>query len=166
MITEGTKSYLIGCHQFFIHPLMVTIAWKKLYGRPPKMWELVCIFLHDIGHIGKDFLSSYKEKCSHWVLGARIASWLFGERGYFSVAGHTTQSGHPRSKLFYADKYSWLIAPRWWLRLNDKVEGFGSDRSLDEWLALMKENFENGCEKGSHQIYLELSCDRHKITTR
>ena len=91
-MTEGTKSYLFGCHQFFIHPLIVVIAWIKLYKKFPKFWELVCIFLHDIGHIGKNYLTNYEEKRQHWILGARIAKRLFGWKGYHLICGHTTQS--------------------------------------------------------------------------
>jgi len=152
---EGTKSVLFGCHQFIIHPLFITIAWKKIYGRWPKLWQLVCIFLHDVGHIGKDYLSDYEQKRKHWILGSRLAKLFFGWKGYHLICGHTTQSGCVRSKLFYADKYSWLIAPIWWLRLNDKIEGFDKHRTLKTWLKLMKENWENNCPKGSHQIYLE-----------
>ncbi len=155
-MTEGTRSYLYGCHQFFMHPLMVTLAWKRLYGRMPRPWQLGCILLHDIGHIGRDYLTYYSEKRKHWILGARIAKKLFGEKGYALVASHTGQSGFPRSELYYSDKYSWILSPIWWLRLNDKVEKFGKHRSLHVWRNLMIENFKNDCPKGSHEIYLEL----------
>ena len=155
-MTEGTKSYLFGCHQFFMHPIIVTVAWIRLYKRPPRLWELVCIFLHDIGHIGKDYLSNYEEKKNHWWLGSAIAFKLFGWKGDNLVAGHTSQSSYPRSKLFYADKYSRIISPIWWLRLSDKVEGFGQYRPLETWRRLVRENWEKGCPKGNHQIYLDI----------
>jgi len=155
-MTEGTKSYLFGCHQFFIHPLITLIAWIRLYKKPPKFWEIACIFLHDIGHIGKNYLSNYEEKKNHWCLGSVIAYKLFGQKGDNFVAGHTSQSPYPRSRLFYADKYSWVIAPEWWLRLNDKIEKFGQQRPLKTWRKIIKENWEAGCPKGNHQIYLEL----------
>ena len=155
-MTEGTKSYLFGCHQFLIHSIIVVIAWKKHYGYMPRLRELICILLHDIGHIGKQYLSDYEQKRGHWILGARIAGKLFGYRSYNLIAGHTKQSGFPRSKLFYADKYSWVIAPVWWLRLNDKIEESGKQRSLKHWRKLVKENWEQGCPKGNHEIYLEL----------
>lgn len=154
-MTQGTRSYLFGCHQFLIHPLVVLIAWKKIYKRYPKPWEIVCIFLHDIGHIGKEYLTNYEEKRMHWKLGASIAFSLFGLKGLLLVGGHTSKSELKRSKLFWADKYSWLIAPRWWLKLNDKVEGFNSNRTLDEFLAVVKSNWEKGCPHGTHQIYLD-----------
>ena len=155
-MTEGTKSYLFGCHQFLMHPIIVVIAWKKLFGYMPKFWELICILLHDIGHIGKQYLSDYEQKKIHWVLGARIANKLFGFKAYILIAGHTKQSGYPRGNLFYADKYSWVIAPIWWLRLTEKVEKFDQLRPFGTWRKLVKENWENNCPKGNHEIYLEL----------
>jgi hypothetical protein len=154
-MTEGTKSYLFGCHQFLIHPLVVILAWKKLYKTYPKPWEIVCIFLHDVGHIGKQYLTHYSEKKEHWKLGAKIARQLFGFKGGVLVASHTSASGIGRGRMFWADKYSWLIAPRRWLEWNDKLEGFNGDRTLDEFLAAAKENWENGCPNSTHQIYLD-----------
>jgi len=155
-MTEGTKSYLFGCHQFFIHPLLVLIAWYKEYKSFPKFWELVCVFLHDIGHIGKDYLSDYEQKQKHWMLGADIAYKLFGLKGFYLVAGHTVQNNHPRSKLFVPDKKSWLIAPDWWLNWTNIAEDFKSDSSgAKRWKALVAENVKNGYPKGGHEIYLE-----------
>jgi hypothetical protein len=48
-MTEGTRSYLIGCHGFFFHPLWVIVAWRKVYGSYPKFWQIVCIFLLSFG---------------------------------------------------------------------------------------------------------------------
>ena len=159
-MTEGTKSLLFGCHQFVMHPLFIVLAWRKLYHRWPKPWQLVCIFLHDIGHLGKDYLTHYEQKKMHWQLGAKIANKLFGFKGMALISGHTNQSSRGNSnyhsQLFFADKYSRLISPRWWLQLSDKVEGFDKDRSLDAWLSMMHKNWESGCPKDSHQIYLEI----------
>ena len=58
---QGTVSALIGCHSI-IHGLVVLTAWYKLYGSWPKLWQMVCIFLHDIGHIGLDYLDDYEQK--------------------------------------------------------------------------------------------------------
>ena len=159
---EGTKSYLFGCHQFIMHPLLIVLAWKVLYNQMPTLKQIVCIFLHDIGHLGKNYLTHLSEKEKHWILGAKIAKFFFGEYGFWLVYSHHARVEGGKSKLFYADKYSWLIAPRWWLRLNDKVEGFDKYRPLDEWLKRVKENFENGCPKGTHDIYLEMRDEMSK----
>ena len=155
-LSEGTISYLIGCHQFFLHPLWVLVAWIKEYRSLPKFWELCCIFLHDIGHIGKDYLSDSKQKAEHWILGAKIARLLFGEKGFLLIAGHVTKSPYPRSKLYLPDKRSWLEAPDWWLLSNSLIEDFETNASLPKnWKRLVRENIENGCPKGSHELYLE-----------
>jgi len=155
-MSEGTISYLIGCHHFLIHPLCVLVAWVKEYRSWPSWWELCCIFLHDIGHIGKQYLTDPQEKADHWKMGARIAGKLFGRKGFLLVAGHTTQSGYPRSRLFIPDKRSWIEAPDWWLWSNHFFEDFGSDASKPHnWKRIVGENLRNGCPKGSHALYLE-----------
>ncbi len=154
---EGTISLLIGCHQFIMHPLCVLIAWHKEYRSWPKFWQLVCIFLHDVGHWGLDYLTDPEQKKRHWKLGAYYAYKLFGRKGFFFVAGHVTRSGFPRSKLYIPDKRSWLEAPNWWLKTNSIFEDFGNWYSENpaEWKNIVRENLDNGCPKGSHELYLE-----------
>jgi hypothetical protein len=155
-MSEGTISYLIGCHSFIIHPLCVLIAWYKEYRAWPKFWQLVCIFIHNIGHIGKEYLSDPRQKADHWKLGAKIAFKCFGPKGFYFVAGHSKGSGFPRSKLFLPDKKSWLYAPSWWLWSNHWFENFNSSASIPHnWKRLVAENVANGCPKGSHEMYLE-----------
>lgn len=158
-MTEGTKSILAGCHHWLIHPILVIIAWRKLYGRWPQCWQIICIFLHDIGHIGLQYLSSREEKAKHWRMGARIAERLFGQKGYDLIAGHTSSSVKPRSEMYLPDKMSWLIAPNWWLHTNRFVEGFG--HTPKEWKQAIKEQHSMGFPVGCHQLYV----DRKKIAT-
>jgi len=113
-MTEGTRSIVHGCHSV-IHSVLVLRSWKILYGSWPALWQVVCIFLHDIGHFGLNYLSKDDEKLQHWVLGARIGGWLFGVKGFDLIAGHTEKSGFPLSDLKKPDKFSWIIAPSWWL---------------------------------------------------
>lgn len=156
-MTEGTKSLLFGCHQFLLHPLYIILAWHKLYKGWPRPWQLVCIFLHDVGHLGKDYLSDFEQKKNHWQLGAKIAFVLFGEEAYWFVRWHSKSSNGSTwrpNKLFWTDKYSRLITPWWLCRLCCKVEGFTEDQHR-RWLERMRENWDNGCPKGSHQLYLE-----------
>jgi hypothetical protein len=115
----------------------------------------VCILLHDVGHLGINYLSNYEEKKKHWVLGARIAGKLFGEEGFLLVAGHSVQSGFPRSRMFLADKTSWLIAPDWWLNLNHLLENFRSTASgANRWKTLVAASLKDGCPNGLHAVYL------------
>jgi hypothetical protein len=163
---QGTVSVLIGCHSI-IHSILVYIAWVKLYKKFPSWRETVCIFLHDIGHWGTDYLDNYDEKKRHWVSGACYASQLFGAEGYMLCAGHSTYSGHKKSKLFNADKYSWYLAPRWWLYLNTFTEPkLGCGLSKREAVKRFKEQVAEGIESGkyisTHQLYLNrLKEDKH-----
>lgn len=120
-ISQGTISVIIGCHSP-IHSYYVTKAWRQLYGRWPKPWEIICIFLHDIGHWGKNYLDDIELKRQHWKDGALIAGRLFGRNGYELTAGHCSSSDVPNSKLYMADKVSWLLAPLWWARIYCLVE--------------------------------------------
>jgi len=98
------------------------MAWRKVYGRFPRFWELVCIFLHVIGICGRQYLTTRGAKNGHWELGALLAYRIFGPKGYDFCAGHTPESGEDRSPLFLADKFSWLVAPMWWLWSNYWLE--------------------------------------------
>ena len=46
----GTRSLLFGSHQFLLHPLLVALAWTRLFGLPldGRLW--CAFFLHDIGY--------------------------------------------------------------------------------------------------------------------
>lgn len=89
-----------------------------LYGTYPKWWQLICILLHDVGYIGMDY---YKNKSivGHAELGAKIAKFLFGQKGFDLVAGHTRSTaekfGISLSELEPPDDFSWVIVPRWFL---------------------------------------------------
>ncbi len=114
---QGTASVLFGCHSF-IHSIVVYVAWCKLYHSLPNFWETGCIILHDIGHWGKNYLDDYELKKRHGELGARVAGKLFGQKGYDLIVGHNPYNGSSRSKLYNPDKYSWVIAPIWWMTSN------------------------------------------------
>jgi hypothetical protein len=157
---QGTWSVLFGCHSQ-IHSLMVYIAWIKLYHRLPNFMETVCIILHDIGHLEKNYLDNYDEKKRHAELGARIAGFLFGGKGYDLIIGHNAYTEKERSRLYEPDKYSWLIAPVWWMITNTwfepKLQRRGSTRkeSAIMFKEGMKENWNTGLKKQGHDIYLE-----------
>lgn len=107
---QGTISVLVGCHSP-IHSYYVIRAWRSLYGKYPKPWETGCIFLHDLGHWGKDYLDDYEMKRLHWKEGAAIAQYLFGRKGFELTAGHCSTSDIPKSPMYLADKQSWLMMP-------------------------------------------------------
>ena len=158
-LKQGTVSVLAGCHSP-IHSIIVALAWKKVYGKPPAFWQLVCIFLHDVGHFGLDYLDNYEEKKLHWRTGARIARLFFGDKGYDLCAGHCQHSGAPISALYKADKYSWYIAPHWWLISNCVFEpklkmGMSSRDAVAKFKAQVAKSIESGEFKSTHSMYLE-----------
>ncbi len=156
---QGTVSVLVGCHSP-IHSILVFFAWVKLYNRWPRPWQIVCIFLHDIGHWGTDYLDDYEEKRRHGILGAKVARFLFGQRGYDLVSGHNPYNGHPKSELHDPDKYSWVIAPIWWMITNTvfepKLQRPGNTRreSAVMFKKAMTENMNTGFRELGHEIYL------------
>ena len=157
---QGTVSVLFGCHSP-IHSLIVVVAWRKWYGNFPSWWQLACILIHDIGHWGKDYLDDYELKKRHGELGARVAKFLFGQKGYDLVIGHNPYNSSTKSNLFYPDKYSWVIAPTWWMVTNTyfepKLQRKGSSRleSVTMFKEAMGKNMETGFKKRGHEIYLE-----------
>lgn len=159
MISQGTISIICGCHSM-IHSVLVTVAWTRLYGLPT--WkELACIFLHDIGHVGYDYLDNYEQKKRHWQVGAELAGFWFGPEYWSLTAGHCSHSGMPRSRLYYADKLSWHLAPRWWLWMNTIFEpklmiGFTSRMAaVDDFKTQVAESVGNGWFRSTHDMYLE-----------
>lgn len=157
---QGNWSVLFGCHSI-VHCLVVIVAWKKLYGRFPNWWQTVCILIHDIGHWGKDYLDNYEEKKRHAELGAKVAGFLFGQKGYDLIFGHNAYNGQKRSQLYEPDKYSWVIAPSLWMLSNQIFEpklirrGRGRWESVVMFKEAMRENMKNGFKEQGHDIYLK-----------
>lgn len=156
-MTEGTRSVLFGSHNPLMHGYCVLKAWRHLYKCNPEPWELVCILVHDLGHIGLNYLSDPLQKNAHWVMGAVIARWLCGEKGFKLCAGHTNKSGYLLSALKLADKYSWVVAPLWWLHSNDRVEGLDRLRGtkVETFIKAMKEQCDNNDWRDCHDWLLE-----------
>lgn len=162
---QGTVSIIIGCHSI-VHSIEVLKAWIILYHKFPSYWELGCIFLHDIGHYGKNYLDNLDEKKQHWELGARIVGKLFGRKGYLLCAGHCEYSGLPQSKLYKADKYSQYRQPYWWSwvyqTFEPKISMEYSKREAHRlYMIQVTKSIESGEYRGSHQMYLE-RCVGHK----
>lgn len=133
----GTKSILFGVHAFWWHPIMVAIAWIKLYGFPTKLPIWVSFITHDLGYLGKPNMDG-DEGETHVELGAKILSRLFDKVLYTSkvcfgnnhikmckirdTKWYDFSLYHSRyyakkhntmySKLCVADKYSICIEPK------------------------------------------------------
>ncbi len=117
----GTKSLLFGAHQFILHPLLVLIAWKKLYGSVT--WkELTCIIIHDWGYWGCPNMDGPEGEAHPY----RPALWAYKhfrhECYYNLIAYHSRFSAKtdkmPVSRLCLADKYGTAMYPTWlWVLL-------------------------------------------------
>jgi hypothetical protein len=119
----GTKSILFGVHAFWLHPILIAIAWWRIYGFPwdPRLW--VAFFVHDLGYLGKPNMDG-KEGESHPELGARIMSVFGREWSDFCLLHsryYAKAIDRPVSRLCHADKLviviepSWIYIPRAWL---------------------------------------------------
>lgn len=115
-MTIGTKSLLFGVHCFFIHPIVVAIAWTKLYGFPldPRLW--VCFIVHDLGYFGCTDMDGESGK-HHPRLGSQIVRFFFGNWWgdfclFHSRSIARLNSAKP-SALCIADKFAWTIEPYW-----------------------------------------------------
>jgi len=142
-MTEGTKSWLFGCHSI-THSILVIKAWKHIYKVYPKLWQIICIFLHDIGYCGTNYITDKTNK-QHALMGAVIAKKLFGQKGYDFCIGHSMsyciEHGLPLSKLEAPDDYSWIIAPHWFLKLNTIIE---PQLHHERWRQAVKDNWAKG----------------------
>jgi len=157
---QGTVSVILGCHSP-VHSVLVWKSWRYLYGKTPSFKETICIFLHDVGHWGLDYLDDEGQKKVHWELGACLARCLFGNSGYSLLAGHCHHSGHPQSRLYKPDKYSWYIAPYWWLWSNIVFEpqlqmGYKTKReAIEKFRAQVRASIETGEYRSTHSFFTE-----------
>jgi hypothetical protein len=115
----GTKSLLFGAHQFLLHPIMVMVAWWKLFGFPSDYRLWIAFLVHDWGYWG---LAEMDGDIGDWhpKLGQTIMGRLFGrEWGSFCLLHSRFLAkfyGTQPSKLCFADKYSLVLEP-WWFYL-------------------------------------------------
>lgn len=150
-MTEGTKSVLFGCHSI-VHSWYVLKAWRLLYRKWPKLWQIICIIFHDIGHLGKNYLSNAEEQAEHWFLGACISGVLVGKKGFSFVASHTKNPFVPLNPEFEAaDRYAQVITSNSWLYWNKWVEKLVVEPK--KWKRVCLENMKN-LEMTNHEIFL------------
>lgn len=130
----GTRSLLFGVHAFWWHPIVVGLAWKKIYRRWPNWLEWVCIFCHDLGYWGKPNMDG-PEGRSHPEAGAKIAlnicallarkhKFTTGLKAQWMCKGHSIHFAHGNvSKLYAADKCAVLFDPQWFYLLRASLSG-------------------------------------------
>lgn len=115
-MTMGTKSVLFGAHCFFLHPILVALAWTRLYGfaRDWRLW--LSFFVHDLGYLGKPNLDGAEGE-EHVRLGATIMRWIGGQQWEEFTACHSRfwakKHGLPCSRLCVADKLAFVLTPNW-----------------------------------------------------
>jgi hypothetical protein len=128
----GTRSLLVGGHQFVLHPLAVALAWRRLYGRFPRQLPYWAAFaLHDVGYWGRADMDGRDGK-GHPDPGATLLAGLFdpdvadvGDPDAVSwwefSAGHSRGYARlvniPVSRLQAPDKLATGMLPRWLLGL-------------------------------------------------
>ncbi len=122
----GSKSLLIGVHQFIWHPITVWLAWRNLYGRRPTWREAVCIVIHDWGYWGCPNMDGFEGE-RHPYFAAQIAGRLFGPNFHDLVLFHSrhlcAKLGAKPSKLCWADKISMIYDPTPWYLFRARLSG-------------------------------------------
>ena len=113
-MTIGTKSVLYGAHQFILHPIILFIAWWRIFRFPwnPRLWVL--FFIHDLGYIGKPNMDG-PEGETYVEFGANLSGRLFGDSYRYLALYHSRfyakSHNKPISNLCIADKYAIVIMP-------------------------------------------------------
>jgi hypothetical protein len=129
------------------HPLVVLLAWIRLYRKCPKFYELVAIVFHDIGYWGcKDMdgecgmvhpvrgatLSAKIVRGLHFLLrplGIKIDSSRIFLLCLLHSSALADDLGAKPSKLCGPDKLSVLFEPWWFYSLRARLAG-----ELDEYV--------------------------------
>lgn len=111
----GTKSLLFGAHQIVLHPALVALAWRRIYGEWPSAREAVVIAVHDWGYFGCKEMDGEDGKY-HPALGEKIAAGLFGKKMADLAAGHSRSyakiKDKPLSALCAPDKLASTLVPK------------------------------------------------------
>jgi hypothetical protein len=97
-----------------MHPVLVLIAWRKLYRTWPTFWEMVAIVIHDWGYFGKPNMDG-PEGESHPIWAYR---WLLKRDRYeeanqclFHSRFFAKKEGRIPSELCFADKLANALVP-------------------------------------------------------
>lgn len=157
----GTKSLLFGAHQFLLHPIFVTLAWKKLYKKWPNKMERGCVLIHDWGYYSKPNMDgaegeTHPEWAANWALQHMDSHTDKVMDGYMCLHKYRNRPPwcslllfHSRfyakkfknkpSKLCWADKLGTAMYPVWLWVLLCKLTG-----ELDEYMTAMKHREDMG----------------------
>ena len=163
----GTKSVLFGAHCFFLHPLFVAAAWKKLYGFPldPRLW--IAFFVHDLGYFGKPNMDG-EEGELHPYFGAKVMR-IFGKKWYHFTLYHSRflakKNDAQYSKLCVADKLAIATTPAWlylpMVRWSGEIKEYMKDAARNSNGAIQVQNSEKLWKKGVDD-YVRKWVEEHK----
>lgn len=133
----GTRTLLFGAHHIVLHPILVLVAWVRLYKGLPSWREIVCIVIHDWGYWGKaDLDGEQGEFHPLWAAG-RVRGW--GKYYYDFVAYHSRfmagKHAEQISRLCLPDKVGVALYPVWLWALLAHLSG-----EWQEYRALKKYN--------------------------
>lgn len=145
----GTKSLLFGGHQFIIHPIMVLLAWIRLYGFPKDYRIIIAMIVHDWGYWDKPNIDGKEGKLHPWE-GANLMYCLF-KRGWWSKftlyhSRYTAFRNREKpSRLCYADKLAFCYEIKWFfllrITLSKEIKEFlqiDNIKSKQEWFNLVR----------------------------
>lgn len=141
LLPIGTRSILVGAHQFIIHPLLLAIGWYRAFGWgevqigwragvwtngvytrhryytaiwDPKLW--IAFFVHDFGYWGKPNMDG-PEGETHPEWGAALMRRWFNDAWGDFVLLHSRHYaktlGRQPSALCFADKWVIVLEPAW-----------------------------------------------------
>ena len=144
-MSRGTKTLLFGVHQFILHPFFVLYSWLMIYGKFPKLHELVAIVIHDWGLWGKPDVDGEKAEQHPEIVHDFIWKYIIPYNGDISTAdiiirwttfwnnvacevlGHSryyaAKYNIPISKLCRADKGATALYPFWLYYLLGTLSG-------------------------------------------
>lgn len=122
----GTKTLLYGNHQFILHPLMVGIAWVRIYHKLPNPKEAICIAIHDWGYWGKPNIDGPEgEQHPYWAANwaEKYLGFKYLELCQYHSSFLAKKHDAPVSRLCLPDKYGVIMTPLWLLVLLGRLTG-------------------------------------------
>jgi len=148
-VKTGTKSLLFGGHQFILHSVFVTAAWRLIYGTWPSIPVLLAIIVHDWGYWGCEKMDDAEGEL-HPVWAAKFLLkhfpyWCYYPSGPTNLPMRISYLAkyHSRflakrdkvraSPLCLPDKYGVALMPTWLWVLLTRLDG-----GLDEYMTQSK----------------------------
>ena len=106
----------MGAHNLILHPLLVWIAWGKLYGYTLSPYRIVQFIVHDWGYWGRIDIDGDSGK-DHPYLGAKIVSFLFDwgpNRKKYAIGDGILRLGPRGVETLFHSRYMTRRHPEIW----------------------------------------------------